>query len=100
MRGPARIAAVVGLLLLGVIGLFPPLKRPADFPGGSTGLRGARAFLLPEEYTFYGDYGSGRQSGKPGAEIDLGRLFAEALVIVSAMGVGIVILQKLGARLG
>jgi hypothetical protein len=94
MRAPARIAAVMGLLLLGVIGLFPPLKRPADLAGGTTGAFGSRAFLLSGEYVFYTDYADGARFGKPNAEIDFGRLFAEALVIVSATGIGVVGLQK------
>lgn len=100
MRGPARIAAVVGLLLLGAIGLFPPLKRPVDLSPGSAGVLGSRTFLLSKEYMFYADYGDGGQVGKSGAEIDLGRLFAESLVIVSAAGVGVVAIPKAGSRPG
>jgi hypothetical protein len=97
MRGSARIAAALGLLLLGVIGLFPPLKRPADLPVGSNGALGSRTFLLSGEYMFYTDLG-GQRAGKAGAEIDGGRLFAEALVLLSAAGIGAVALHKPGAR--
>jgi hypothetical protein len=89
MREPAHIAAVVGLFLVGLAGLFPPLKRPAEFPAGASGLLGSRSFLLSREYTFYADLG-GQQVGKPGAEIDIGRLFAEVLVIASATGLCLV----------
>ena len=87
MRGPAPVVAAAGLLLLGAAALFPPLKRPADLGGGSAGPLGSRAFLLSGEYMFYADQG-GQRVGKPGAEIDPGRLLAEALVILSGAGSG------------
>ena len=97
MRGSVRIAAALGLFLMGLIGLFPPLKRPADIPIGYQGALGSRAFLLSGEYMFYSDVG-GQRIGKAGAEIDGGRLFAEALVLLSAAGTGVVVLHKPGAR--
>ena len=99
MTGPARIAAILGLLLLGVIGLFPSLKPPPNFPAGPTGVLGARAFLLSSEYIYYVDQSGGR-TGKAGAEIDLGRLFAEALVIGAVAGIGLVALPKVATGLG
>jgi hypothetical protein len=80
-----------------VIGLFPPLKRPADIPAGTSGALGSRAFLLSEEYLFSTNLGEQRV-GKAGADIDPGRLFAEALVILSAASIGLITLMKLGAR--
>jgi hypothetical protein len=97
MRGSARIAAALGLLLAGLIGLFPPLKRPADLPLGSNGVLGSRAFLLSVEHMFHTDLG-GQRVGKAGAEIDGGRLFAEALVILSAAGIGVVASHRPAAR--
>ena len=97
MATPSRIVAALGLLLLGVVGLFAPLRRPADIPVGSPGVLGSRTFLLAGEYTFTTDLG-GQRIGKPGAEIDPGRLFAEALVVVSATGLGLVVLPQPGPR--
>jgi hypothetical protein len=97
MQGRARIAAVVGLLLLGLIGLFPPLRRPADIPAGASGMLGSRTFLLSQEHTYSTTLG-GQQIGKAGAEIDGGRLFAETLVIVAVAGVAFIALQRAEGR--
>src|SRR5436309_2019759 len=97
MATPSRIVAALGLLLLGVVGLFPPLRPPANIPVGSPGVLGSRTFLLAREYTFIYDLG-GQRIGKPGAEIDPGRLFAEALVVVAATGIGLIALPQPGPR--
>jgi hypothetical protein len=88
MTQRSRIAAILGLVLMGVVAVFPPLKRPPNFPtGGSMNILGCRGFLLSFEYTYYTYNARGEKTGWDGAEIDIGRLFAEALVIIAAAGV-------------
>jgi hypothetical protein len=65
---------------------------------GSSGVFGARVFLLSEEYLYYITDNSGQRIGNPRTEIDVGRLFAEALVVVAAAGVGLVLLQRPARR--
>jgi hypothetical protein len=98
MKTSARIIAVIGLLLLGFIGLYPPLKRPANLPEGSPKPVPARAFLFTGEYTFYVDLRHQQRVGQPKPEIDFGRLLAEALFIISVIGTGLVVLHKAGAN--
>jgi hypothetical protein len=89
--------AIFGLILLGAIGLFPPLKRPPDLPAGAQGVLGPRAFLLAGEYWYFTNVG-GQQVGKIGAEIDPSRLLAEGFVSLALAGIGFVVLWQPGAK--
>ena len=80
---------------------WPALARgDRPLPAAETTSRFARSLhaagfarsLLSGDYIFYTDVG-GQKIGQ-GSEIDLGRLVAEVLIVVSLIGIGLVALQK------
>ena len=99
MTAPARAAAILGLFLLMLIGLWPPVRRPADFPFGSTRPLGSRAFLLSGSYDFTAQ-SNGETIGTPGADIDGGRLLAEALAVGSATAITVIGINRSYRRPG
>lgn len=69
---------IMALLLLGLVGLFPPASRNSDTSEAAITILSQRTFLL-----------------LTGARIDGGRLLAEVLVLVSVFGVVFVFRDKL-----
>jgi hypothetical protein len=97
MTRSARTTTVVGLLLLAAIGLFPPLKRsplPTDPCVSEPGPFGQRAWLNADPYVYRCRKLDG--SGPYGfpAEIDVGRLWAEGLLILAVTGTVFVLLPR------
>jgi hypothetical protein len=88
-----RLVAVAGLLVLLSAGLFPPLKRPAGLPYGSTGPFGCRALLFAGDYTFKETH-QGSESGRGGGGIYGSRLFAEVVLVGSATLVAVILLYR------
>jgi hypothetical protein len=93
MTTATRLAALAGLLVLFLAGLFPPLKRPADLPFGSTGPFGCRAVLFAGDYTFNVTH-QGSESGRGGAGIDGSRLFAEVVLVGSVVLAAVILLYR------
>jgi hypothetical protein len=79
----------VGLVLLGVLGLFPPLQPiPGTLLAGSQNkIWAPRTFLLTSgDYTYSVPTPNMPAAGlRQPAQIDSGRLLAEALIVVSVV---------------
>jgi hypothetical protein len=93
MTTVVRFVALAGLLILFLAGLFPPLKRPADLPYGTTGPFGCRALLFAGDYTFKVTH-QGSESGRGGATIDGSRLLAEVVLVGSATLAGVILFYR------
>ncbi|MBM4067895.1 MAG: hypothetical protein FJ271_02985 [Planctomycetes bacterium] len=96
MTGRIRLVAVAGLLMLGFVGFYPPLKRPPVLGGeleiGSTKEWpfGQRALVFIDDYVYL--YRTPNQLAGQRTEIDAARLLGEALVILAATGIAILLL--------
>ena len=92
-----RIVLIVGLVVLGFVAFYPPIKPPPDLKGkalrDATAERplGQRAWLLGNDYVFL-YRASGDNLVGVDTEIDMSRLLGEALLIIAATGVGVVLL--------
>ncbi len=79
----SRVVLIIGLLLLGLIGLFPPQKpRSSENVVEQREIVGSRAFLLSS------------------AQIEAGRLLAEIVVVASVVGIASLVVDPARMALG
>src|SRR4051812_44885445 len=90
MGGRSRNILLVGLVLLGLVGLFPP-RRATDMMRPHR--VASRAFLFSGSlYEYQDERGEGFS-----AEVDVGRLLAEVLLVASLTGIGLAAASRPGA---
>jgi hypothetical protein len=94
MRDVQRVVVIGGLLLLALVALFPPRKgfEPSNLRGSFPFQVASRKFLFSGEIYQYVYTVQGGDRGIA-AEVDPGRLIAEALLVVSLTGIVFVIVS-------
>ena len=101
MTWAMRIIVVIGLALVLAVGTFPPRKELVP-PNPNPGITGIISYPLTPRFVFSDELyiGHGNELGqgrglKPGyylqAEIDIGKMLAEWVIIISATGMVLVV---------